>query len=302
MAFVVATGLTQAGCDELLKILCILLPSDALIPATKYMLKKYFDNSSYGTFLRYYCPLCSGILSESLACNDCQLVHSKDELIKQKKIAFHLPLLPQRVNILQIRGEGVKLRSFTSSEQGCITDFSDGSLYCKFMDGVLLNDSDNFSLTFNTDGVPLFKSSSYNIWPLQSFINKLPPFVRKANVLLSALWFGPSKPSMNSFLKPFVDELEQLSTSGFQWIRNGTKVLSRVYAVACCCDSVARAMVQNIKQFNGLYGCTWCISAGERLEKGRGTVRAYTDVENLTLRADADMRKWLRKPICKVSP
>jgi hypothetical protein len=92
------------------------------------MLKKYFDNSSYGTFLRYYCPLCSGILSESLACNDCQLVHSKDELIKQKKncIPFY-PCLPQRVNILQIRGEGVKLRSFTSSEQGCITDFSDGS-------------------------------------------------------------------------------------------------------------------------------------------------------------------------------
>lgn len=86
-----------------------------------------------------------------------------------------------------------------------------------------------------------------------------------------------------------------LSTAGFEWIRSGTKVSSLVYAVACCCDSVARATVKNIKQFNVLYGCTWCLSRGEQVEKGRGTVRAYTDVENLNLCNDGDMRKWVEE-------
>ncbi len=32
----------------------------------------------------------------------------------------------------------------------------------------------NLSLLWNTDGVPIFKSSNYSIWPLYFTINELP--------------------------------------------------------------------------------------------------------------------------------
>ena len=51
----------------------------------------------------------------------------------------------------------------------------------------------NTPLTLNCDGVPVFKSSQYGIWPLQGMVNELPYHVRKENVLLFGLWFGTKK-------------------------------------------------------------------------------------------------------------
>lgn len=44
-----------------------------------------------------------------------------------------------------------------------------------------------YSLTLNCDGVPVFKSSLYGIWPLYGIVNELPYPVRKENVLLFGL-------------------------------------------------------------------------------------------------------------------
>jgi hypothetical protein len=35
-------------------------------------------------------------------------------------------------------------------------------------------------------------------------------------------------------------------------------------------------MLQGIKQFNGQYGCSWCLHPGEQIENGDGTVRFYS--------------------------
>ena len=57
------------------------------------------------------------------------------------------------------------------------------------------------------------------------------------------------------------------SIDGFSWfdsVSNCVK-LTRVYTVICSCDSVARALLQNIKQFNGKCGCSWCTHPGVAL-------------------------------------
>ena len=69
--------------------------------------------------------------------------------------------------------------------------------------------SNDISLTWNTDGVPVFKSSDYAIWPLQATINELPPHLRHKNIMLLGLWFG-QKQNMNVFLLPFVEECSRL--------------------------------------------------------------------------------------------
>ena len=37
-----------------------------------------------------------------------------------------------------------------------------------------LSEFNNLSLLFNTDGVPVFKSSGFSVWPLHLVINELP--------------------------------------------------------------------------------------------------------------------------------
>lgn len=40
-------------------------------------------------------------------------------------------------------------------------------------------------------------------------------------------------------------------------------------------DSVARPLLQNCKQFNGQYGCGFCLHEGTATDKGQGVVRTY---------------------------
>jgi hypothetical protein len=64
-----------------------------------------------------------------------------------------------------------------------------------------------------------------------------------------------------------------------KWIKSGSLVTSTVHACICSADSVARYMLQNIKQFNGFCGCSWCENPGEVVEKGRGHCRVYPNTE-----------------------
>ena len=72
----------------------------------------------------------------------------------------------------------------------------------------------DLSLLWNTDGIPVFRSSNFSVWPLQASVNELPPHLRARNMLLMGLWFG-KKSRMNSFLKPFVSECRKLQEDGF---------------------------------------------------------------------------------------
>lgn len=67
-----------------------------------------------------------------------------------------------------------------------------------------------------SDGVPVFKSTKFSIWPLYLAVNELPPnhrFLRK-NMLLWGVWFGAEKPDMNTFLTPFVQDMKTLKQDG----------------------------------------------------------------------------------------
>lgn len=77
----------------------------------------------------------------------------------------------------------------------------------------------NLSLTWSADGISIFKSSPFHILPIQITINKLSPDMRSKHVLLAGLWFGASKPKMNYFLQPFVDECIQPEEEGLTVIR-----------------------------------------------------------------------------------
>ena len=79
-------------------------------------------------------------------------------------------------------------------------------------------------------------------------------------------------------------------SAGIDWQKAGEWVRSSVFACVCSADSVARCILQNIKQFNGEYGCSWCCNMGDTVQKGRGHCRAYSIANNVdALRTHRDM-------------
>lgn len=59
-------------------------------------------------------------------------------------------------------------------KNNCYSDIYDGEVYQNQMSAGFLADKRNISVIFNTDGVPVFKSSGFSFWPLYLFINELP--------------------------------------------------------------------------------------------------------------------------------
>lgn len=67
----------------------------------------------------------------------------------------------------------LKLQTATSDY---IMDITSGAAYQRLKRDGILKEGD-LTVTFNTDGSPLFKSSETSIWPIQLTLNELPPEV-----------------------------------------------------------------------------------------------------------------------------
>lgn len=116
-------------------------------------------------------------------------------------------------------------------------------------------------LQFNVDGLPLFKSSRIQFWPILCLIKEIgfQPFV-------CAIYCGKEKPELKLFLKDFVAELKDLIFSGIT-VNN---VRYEIFVKCFTCDAPARAFLKGIKGHGGYYGCEKCVQKG-KWQKGRLT-------------------------------
>jgi hypothetical protein len=176
-----------------------------------------------------------------------------------------------------------------------ISDVTSSKLYHQLVEQHNLSGKD-LTLTWNTDGIPVFKSSRYSIWPIQSSVNELPPYLRGKHILLNGLWFGNRKPAMNTFLKPFIEECTHLENNGLT-IKDESQP-RKIFAMVLSADSPARAIVKNCKQFNGKHGCDWCESPGEMIDGGAPT-RYYPYRGPPTMRTAAKQAQYALKSIRK---
>jgi hypothetical protein len=198
-------------------------------------------------------------------------------LIKKNFFFLTKSIAGQLIDMLQNR----KLWGFIergksrSNDENCRSEIFTGALYKKLSE--FLRGNFNFTMAFATDGVQVFKSSNYAIWPLFCTINELPFHLKAFFMTLNALWFGMEKPNPNAFCKPFVDETIQLFRIGFKWLDKSSNVVrvSRVLFPIAIADAPARAMLLNFMQFNGSYGCHYCEHPGISVIKGDGHVRVF---------------------------
>lgn len=141
-----------------------------------------------------------------------------------------------------------------------------------------LTADDQIILQFNIDGLPLFKSSAVDFWPILCLIKQAgcKPF-------LVGLYCGKKKPAdVADYLKDFIPELLHLLQNGL--VVNDINISVKVDCFVC--DAPARAYLKNIKSHCAYFGCEKCTQEGDHVN-GKMTF-LKTDAP---LRTDEDFNK-----------
>ena len=119
--------------------------------------------------------------------------------------------------------------------------------------GGFLAKHENTGLVLCTDGVPVYKSSIGSLWPVYLMVTSIPPDERTKvdNLIIAALWHGPTKPELDIILRPVLDNISHLCEVGIPHAGAAlrAKLLMAVF------DLPAKSSATNTKQFNGEYGC-----------------------------------------------
>lgn len=107
-----------------------------------------------------------------------------------------------------------------------------------------LNNIHDLKLLINVDGLPLFKSSTGQVYPILISIINIPEL--KKIVLLIGLYYGLQKSNnIFKFLNPFIDELVDLSNRG---ISNKFGICLPVQFIGLCCDAPAKKRYAKYKK------------------------------------------------------
>lgn len=220
-----------------------------------------------------YCPSCELILDVELKCPSCLSLYSKTDVYKKGNFFVLMDIRKQLLTLLE---NSTVTEALLKSLRNVESKFSYGCVKSGLGFQKVKKSSNDITCTFNTDGVPLFNSSNYSIWPVLISVNDLPFYLRKKFVLMGGIWFGSSKPNISIFLPRIVNEMNSLGDVPIVWkTSEGLSMHSKVFFIQCSVDAPARAMLQGHKQFNGKHGCNWCRNPGISIEKGRGHCRVY---------------------------
>lgn len=153
--------------------------------------------------------------------------------------------------------------------------------------GGFFSKPENTGLIVSSDGVPVFKSSKGSIWPIYLTVMSIPPYLRSRvdNMIVAALWYGPVKPNMDVILHPILKKITEFHDIG---ILLPSGLVMRPKLLMGVFDLPAKSAVTNTKQFNGKYGCFYCLDEGEVHNRAR----IYPPTGKHELRTTERMRYW----------
>lgn len=270
-------NITGDGIQQLLSIISLVLPSEHILCTSLHAYKQFFRKLRNPLVHHHYCQQCLGAIENQEICPN---EFCRAPVKKESNYFLEIPVINQLSNLFSQEGfyESLQERFTRNVGDGVYEDIYDGKLYKSYLenDGPL-NYSENISFTFNTDGASVFKSSNVSIWPIYLVINELPYTLRmmKENMILAALWFGNQKPSMATFLKPFVDSMKILANGIKCFALCRGEFLCKAFVLCGTADLPARSLLCNSNQFNGAYSCWKCLQEGKTAKVGKGHTRVF---------------------------
>lgn len=155
------------------------------------------------------------------------------------------------------------------------------------------------TLTISTDGIAVQDSTKEkSVWPLQFFLNEvqLEHRFKREYILCSAFSFGKT-PKMSTFMRPFIEEINRINADGGLYVTNsltGQDERFMIIPLSVTTDSVAKCYVIEKTQFNGHFGCPYCLHPGTILPGSKqvkyciqdnANVRSHEDVKQAMLEA-----------------
>ncbi|XP_048111205.1 uncharacterized protein LOC125302185 isoform X1 [Alosa alosa] len=300
MSYIAKHNITGVQLTDLLSLINQLFGHEVL-PRSKYLFNKVFNEQSKDISFQIYCQQCKHLIGTSHEitnrkhCVTCGTAFETDRL-NGGSFFLSLPLDSQIQAFLENSDVSSHLNYRfirTKSNHNAISDIYDGVKYKALAGpGEILSNPNNLSYTFNSDGSPLFKSAKFSMWPIHIMINELPPAMRSKHLILAGLWCGPREPLMEIFLKPFVEQAKKLANVGVTWRNQGELVKSKLVGLCCSVDSKARPQMLNTTQFNGYYGCSFCLHPGEivgRVIKYPVSADSYEDCTNEMMLQDMEL-------------
>ncbi|XP_064468151.1 uncharacterized protein LOC135378916 [Ornithodoros turicata] len=279
MDFSTKHGLSWTATEDLLKLVNNLLGVSGL-PQSKHLFRKFCGATPDNMTFNFYCPDCGNFLQKTTGhqerrhkikpkCSICGKQHSGHELMDKGSYFVALPVEKQLAAVLSDshvqQSVSETLERLESHVDGVFADFTDGEYYRRQRE-VLSCSKYDLTLSVNADGSPMFKSANYSIWPVQLTINEMAPHLRWQFIVVPLLWYGAHHPNMTLLLEAFATQMQNLARDGIPWIAAGQHVKSKVYCISCVADAPARAAMANMVQYNGYYGCTWCLHPGVCVE------------------------------------
>lgn len=121
------------------------------------------------------------------------------------------------------------------------------------------NRHETLEMQVNIDGVPLFKSSNTQFWPILGRI--VHPFTHEPFII--GIFVGDKKPSnIQSFLQDFVNEMTTLEQRSIFATIADINFEFQISISCVICDTPARAFVKQVKGHSGYYGCDKCVTKG----------------------------------------
>jgi hypothetical protein len=103
----------------------------------------------------------------------------------------------------------------------------------------LKNNDSVIHIVTGIDGLPLFKSTAEEFWPIFAYIQP-----NRSNVFPVGIYCGNRKPlDSNTFLKYFVEEINFLDNNGIEINGKNFKVMLDVL----CCDAPAKSFILKTK-------------------------------------------------------
>ncbi|EEC04555.1 hypothetical protein IscW_ISCW003364 [Ixodes scapularis] len=200
MDIAIKHGLAWTAIEDILKFGNLMLGRNVL-PETKYIFRKFSGSSPEEMTFHFCCPSCETLLAKtggklsernslSCTCTICGEKYLCRQLMTNGNYFVSLPLQKQFASLLadiSVREQLLKSLS-RESEDTCLSDIMDGAFY-KNQRKKLNCQPEDLTLTVSTDGSPMFRSSSYAIWPVHLTLNELPSHLRWNNVICSLLWY-----------------------------------------------------------------------------------------------------------------
>ncbi|XP_064472402.1 uncharacterized protein LOC135386419 [Ornithodoros turicata] len=163
---------SKEATESLLRLVDAHIPDTSTLPLSKYIFYNQFATCTRNHTFHMYCLTCHSYLLQvgdndtttpaTVLCTQCDCSHNIEKLMKSGSYFVMLNIESQVRDLLEQHGLPTRRKDAGFD----MSDITDSVAYRK-----LPMEEDDVSITWNTDGVPVFESSGFSIWPLQLIVN-----------------------------------------------------------------------------------------------------------------------------------